>query len=483
MKIRVRSKATKRAVFVRHFPRSKNMDKDNNESGVDEEFVHDISSLQMEFMIPDLFTTFPPIIDLVSTKTSQAQLKTADICLPYLKAESENVEYNRNGIARLDREKHITFLRRSLETKLTHHYTGYDASRPWILYWCIHGLQLLGADVSQYSEQLVDTARWMQHPEGGFGGGFGQMAHLATTYACVLALATAGDQNGYDCINRLTMWKWLSSLKQPDGGFAMAVGGEVDVRGAYCAATVIYLLNLPLEVAPEFADRLPKGTNLHTNLAQYVRRCQTFEGGISGRPDAEAHGAYAFCALACLSILGIPHESIPEHLDVPKLITWISSRQYAPEGGFSGRTNKLVDGCYSHWIGGCWPLVEATLYSGESPSLTANISPIYSREGLIRYILNCCQDHSKRGGLRDKPGKPSDAYHTCYVLSGLSSAQHTFTYVRRNDNCEPWDITPHVVERQVFDERDRLATLHPVYVISQSKVEAIRSYFVAKSGF
>lgn len=37
---------------------------------------------------------------------------------------------------------------------------------------------------------------------------------------------------------------------------------------------------------------------------------QTFEGGISGAPDTEAHGAYAFCALACLSILGPPHEYI-----------------------------------------------------------------------------------------------------------------------------------------------------------------------------
>ena len=28
------------------------------------------------------------------------------------------------------------------------------------------------------------------------------------------------------------------------------------------------------------------------------------------------------------------------------------------------------------------------------------------------------------GGLRDKPGKSADFYHTCYCLSGLSSAQH-----------------------------------------------------------
>lgn len=39
---------------------------------------------------------------------------------------------------------------------------------------------------------------------------------------------------------------------------------------------------------------------------------QTYEGGISGSPQTEAHGAYAFCALACLSILGPPHEIIPK---------------------------------------------------------------------------------------------------------------------------------------------------------------------------
>ncbi len=34
----------------------------------------------------------------------------------------------------------------------------------------------------------------------------------------------------------------------------------------------------------------------------------------------------------------------------------------------------------------------------------------------------CCQ--ATKGGLRDKPGKPVDFYHTCYCLSGLSAAQH-----------------------------------------------------------
>ena len=39
-------------------------------------------------------------------------------------------------------------------------------------------------------------------------------------------------------------------------------------------------------------------------------------------------------------------------------------------------------------------------------------------------MLNKISLKGPRGGLRDKPGKPPDYYHTCYCLSGLSSAQH-----------------------------------------------------------
>lgn len=98
-------------------------------------------------------------------------------------------------------------------------------------------------------------------------------------------------------------------------------------------------------------------------------------------------------------------------MDIPLLLSWLSARQYAPEGGFSGRTNKLVDGCYSHWVGDCWPLVQSALYdTPESDSVPALENDLFSREGLARYILNCCQN--KTGGLRDKPGK--------YVLTAHS---------------------------------------------------------------
>lgn len=65
----------------------------------------------------------------------------------------------------------------------------------------------------------------------------------------------------------------------------------------------------------------------------------------------------------------------------------------------AGRTNKLVDGCYSHWIGGCWPLVEAAVNNSRAPPLQT----LWNRDGLLRYILCCAQ--GPKGGLRDKPGK------------------------------------------------------------------------------
>jgi len=48
------------------------------------------------------------------------------------------------------------------------------------------------------------------------------------------------------------------------------------------------------------------------------------------------------------------------------------------------------------------------------------LSPTFDELMLQRYILLCAQDVN--GGLRDKPSKLRDFYHSCYNLSGLSAA-------------------------------------------------------------
>ncbi|RKF64769.1 Protein farnesyltransferase subunit beta [Erysiphe neolycopersici] len=468
-----------------------------------------------EFAIPDLYTSFPLLIDHLSTETSWKQYLTVQECLPFLSAQEDGFEYNEHGIPTLDRERHIAFLHKSLK-KLPAAFVTADASRPWIFYWCLNGLVTMGEDVSQYREPLMATIRSIQNVTGGFGGGFGQLSHLAPTYAIILALAIVGGPDSFDIIDRRAMWKWLGSLKQPDGGFQMAIDGEEDVRGAYCAVVIISLLNLPLELSQDSPSWSHKQNSLLTGLPEWISRCQTFEGGISARPDGEAHGAYTFCALACLCILGEPHRIIPQliashqseyypenrYLNVNLLISWLSTRQYAPEGGFSGRTNKLVDGCYSHWVGGCWPLMEACL-DGKSTSAsdsssrpedsTSNSSAgiLYDREGLIRYILCCCQDMSKRGGLRDKPSQ-SDTYHTCYVLAGLSSAQNKW-YFKNSPSPNminsllhaafSWRTEARLCNKQLYDDTDRLNSLHPLFVIPEDAVQKIYIYFTSKISF
>ncbi|KAK0708247.1 terpenoid cyclases/protein prenyltransferase alpha-alpha toroid [Lasiosphaeris hirsuta] len=454
------------------------------------------------FMIPDLFTQLPLVRDALVTSTSQTQDETVDTCLPYLAGEDELFMYNLHGVPNLDRERHIKFLHSSLG-RLPGRFLAADASRPWFLYWALSALAIMGEDVSSYREALVDTARGMQNETGGFGGGGKQTSHIATTYAIVLALALVGGEDAFEVIDRKSLWSWLCELKQPDGGFQVFLGGEEDIRGAYCTAVIIRLLNLPLDLTPTSPAWTSDGTvDLFSGVGDYVRRCQTFEGGISGQPNAEAHGAYAFCALGALALLGDPRRTIPRYLDVPRLISWLSSRQYAPEAGFSGRTNKLVDGCYSHWVGGCFPLIEACLSSPGAPDQAAGhpanavrLPPVpeslFSREGLIRYILCCCQDQSKRGGLRDKPGKMSDAYHSCYVLSGLSSAQHQWQLAPSGTEDDStaatvdlvWTVLPYLDDVQVFDQKNLVRPIHPVYAIPLHSQQAIRSYFLAKEGF
>jgi protein farnesyltransferase subunit beta len=87
-------------------------------------------------------------------------------------------------------------------------------------------------------------------------------------------------------------------------------------------------------------------------------------------PLGEAHGGYTFCATASWVLLQPylkTHYTSPA-VRAPKikyaaLLRWLTHMQGGEIelGGFKGRTNKLVDGCYSWWVGGCVALLEGLL--------------------------------------------------------------------------------------------------------------------------
>ncbi len=350
-------------------------------------------------------------------------------------------------------------------------FMSLDSSRTWVAFWCLHSLNLLGEELPEEAprapgpetagssppaepaegarpvfeeeapagpasrEALGEFLLSCQAPGGGFGGTPGQLAHLGSTYAALAALASLGG-NWVARTGRESHLGFMQEMQIRDrdskfhGGFCVHVGGEIDTRGCYCAMAAAALLGVNLEEAEVEA------------MVNFVVRCQSYEGGLGGEPGNEAHGGYTYCGVAALALAGRL-----QALNLPRLLRWVVSRQGALEGGFNGRTNKLVDGCYSFWQGGLLCILQD--FAGDlfdqmplvSPS--SNLAPgpataprggetldkireggrgaLFDASALQAWLLVCCQH--KSGGLRDKPGKRPDFYHTCYCLSGLTLSQ------------------------------------------------------------
>ncbi|KAM1187346.1 hypothetical protein ACFX2I_023383 [Malus domestica] len=419
----------------------------------------------------------------------------------------------------LQRDSHIEYLTRGLRG-LPSSFCVLDANRPWLCYWILHSLALLEESVDDELEHnAIDFLSRCQDPEGGYSGGPGQasilvsafdvvasnvdislfnsagMPHLATTYAAVNALITLGGEEALSSINRGKIYKFLQQMKHPGGGFRMHDGGEIDVRACYTAVSVASILNI-------LDDEL-----VH-NVGSFILSCQTYEGGISGEPGAEAHGGYTFCGVATMVLINQVNR-----LDLPGLIDWLTFRQ-GKECGFQGRTNKLVDGCYSFWQGGVFPILQRVRSTideqlalrddggqctkdGAQTSTTSNISkegkifegttspgvnlndigydfvkrpvisePLFHSIALQQYILLCSQE--EEGGMKDKPGKSRDFYHTCYCLSGLSVCQHIWS----NDEDSP------VLPRAVMGPYSNLLEpIHPLFNVVLEKYHEAREFF------
>ena len=121
-----------------------------------------------------------------------AQSRVERSCL----AAFEFYSYENVSLPPLNRRSTVKFLQRGLK-HLSESYECLDASRPWICYWILHSLHLLGETVDQrQSDDIIDFLERCQNSEGGFGGGPGQVSHLAPTYGAVNALCTLGRKNG-----------------------------------------------------------------------------------------------------------------------------------------------------------------------------------------------------------------------------------------------------------------------------------------------
>ncbi|GMM37325.1 protein farnesyltransferase [Saccharomycopsis crataegensis] len=383
---------------------------------------------------------------------------------------------NNNDFPKLAKREHLHFLSKSFKTEFPGSYVVLDSSQTWILYWIANALMLLGVELEEEKEQIAKKVLVAQNNQyGGIGGGEGQLGHIASTYSALLVFSYSENKDFWSQIDRKKMYHWMmTDLKQPNGSFAMHKGGEVDTRAVYCALTVASMLNI---MTPELIE----GT------AEWLGKCQTLEGGFGGSPSLEAHGGYSFCAVASLCLLGDPKTMLSKYCNLPNLIKWSVDRQGGIEGGFSGRSNKLVDGCYSHWIGGIFPFLEAAIQNDNNDSFKG----LFNRNGLSNYILGCCQD-IEGGGLFDKPGCRPDFYHTNYTLVGLSHCQHQYSfdykkYELLKDKCLDaaaycYDVKmlkdDSVIE---FCKENMLRPINPVFGAVNGYVEAMRQFYFDSS--
>ncbi|XP_050381338.1 protein farnesyltransferase subunit beta isoform X2 [Argentina anserina] len=367
----------------------------------------------------------------------------------------------------------------------------------WRMIWRIEPLTSLTFVRTRMVDMVVDLDRRVTS--------LIHMPHLATTYAAVNALITLADHEALSSINRHELYKFLRRMKQPNGGFRMHDAGEIDVRASYTAISTASLLNI---LDHELVD----------NVGNYILSCQTYEGGISGEPGSEAHGGYTFCGLATMILIDEVNR-----LDLSRLIDWLVFR-HGIELGFQGRTNKLVDGCYSFWQGGAFALLQRIpsvreeqtelpdarcrtshssktshisevdkIYEGTSSQVdvagafrqeglnipspvnyndigydfinrSLKMEPLFNSVALQQYILLCTQ--AENGGLRDKPGKNQDFYHTCYCLSGLSVCQHMGS-----------DVNSPVPNAVAGPYSNLLEPIHPLFNVVLDKYHEAREFF------
>ena len=104
--------------------------------------------------VPALFQELPSLLDALCTETSEVQSETVNRCLPFLKGihNSQAGPFNRFGVPSLNQNDHLIYLYDSLED-YPEGFAGMDASRPWMVYWVLAGLSLLGEDVTKYRER------------------------------------------------------------------------------------------------------------------------------------------------------------------------------------------------------------------------------------------------------------------------------------------------------------------------------------------
>lgn len=244
-------------------------------------------------------------------------------------------------------------------------------------------------ELRKYKDDCITYLRNRIGKEGVFSGFYLDNPHVVTNYAVLMAIALIGMEEGYKLVDRQKTYKFLMSLKLPNGAFMTSRDMEYDLRSTFTAVLIAYEYNI---LTPELKE----------GVAEYVFSCVNEDGGFSPRPGCESHAGYVHSAIGILYLL-----NRLDDINLNSVIRWIAERQMQFSGGFQGRPNKLVDSCYSWWIGSSSRIISEHL----------NIEPFWNVEAMTDYLVRSAQALS--GGFRDHQPTSPNYFHTLYGLAGL----------------------------------------------------------------
>ena len=420
--------------------------------------------------------------EIKKTRTDIDQEKVEENILKLFKDEGFTTKDSEafKGEAKYFRLAHYNFAKK-LITSLPGGYGSLDSGFPWFTYWITNIIYMCKDNYDLNYEmkmQFVQVLKELQHEDGGFRGSPRGHAHLIATYAAIMSIVNLGIPEAYDIVDIPKMKNFLLKMKNNNfeidkkpsytdkngvylitrenegdfisyhtafpGTFQNHINGESDLRSTYCAMTTASVLNL-INWDDLSNDPLTKG------VVENIKNCQTFEGGLGPEPYCEAHGGYSYCGIATLVLLNKLHE-----IDVNAFIRWLVSRQMTNEGGFNGRTNKLVDSCYSFWQGSVFNLLYMT-----DKKYSYDMELLYDQLSLQAYILFACQE--QKGGLIDKPGRYPDLFHTNYATAGLVLSQEC-----QIENCK---VVLNADLDKLFEK------VNPIYCTIDEKVKKAINYY------
>ncbi|KAI8334966.1 terpenoid cyclases/protein prenyltransferase alpha-alpha toroid [Chlamydoabsidia padenii] len=310
------------------------------------------------------------------------------------------------------RDKHIQYFLSNLRM-LPSLYTETETNRMTLAYFCLGGLELLGALDSHvsdhnkqdwiewiYAQQILPSTDGQNDAHCGFRGSSWSgrpfesnkttceyqhydSSHIANTYTALLNLLLLGDD--LSRVNRKAIVKTIAHLQQDDGSIAPTYESlERDVRCIFCATAISYILN-------DWS-----GLDMEKTIT-YIRTLQSYECGVGQNSGEESHGGSTFCGVAALTLMGKQQEGL---VNKDKLIKWCLDRQST---GFQGRPNKQPDTCYCFWIGASLKMLDAY--------------DLVNHDNLRSFLMST---QTKLGGFGKDATSYPDALHSYMGVASLS---------------------------------------------------------------